>query len=90
MSPPYFPIRPDELRGAVAFQGVGRDDFAVNGAKVRSRWMRHTDPTLGFRVEIEGVSVAYLPDHGPGHVPDDPDDYVPDATCSSCATASTC
>jgi phosphoribosyl 1,2-cyclic phosphodiesterase len=77
MSPPYFPIRPDEMNGAVSFQGVSGEDFALNGAKVRARWVRHTDPTLGFRVEVEGVSVAYLSDHGPGTVPDDPDDFVP-------------
>ncbi len=84
MQPPYFPIRPEELRGAVAFEGVANDDFAANGAKVHSRWVRHTDPTLGFRVESEGVSVAYLPDHGPGTVPDDPDDYVPDDVLELC------
>jgi phosphoribosyl 1,2-cyclic phosphodiesterase len=77
MRPPYFPIKPHELRGDVTFQGVDRDDFAVNGAKVRTRWIRHTDPTLGYRVDLEGVSVAYLPDHGPGTVPDHPDDYIP-------------
>ena len=70
MSKPYFPIRPDQLRGQVSFQSVGPDDFAVNGAKVRSRWIRHTDPTLGFRVEVEGVSVAYLPDHSLDRVGD--------------------
>jgi phosphoribosyl 1,2-cyclic phosphodiesterase len=84
MSPPYFPIRPDELRGAVAFESVGNEDFALNGAKVRARWVRHTDPTLGFRVEMEGVSVAYLSDHGPGTVPDDPDDYVPPDVLELC------
>jgi phosphoribosyl 1,2-cyclic phosphodiesterase len=84
MSPPYFPIRPEELRGSVAFESVGNDDFAVNGAKVRSRWVRHTDPTLGFRVEVEGLSVAYLSDHGPGVVIDDPDDYVPDDVLALC------
>jgi phosphoribosyl 1,2-cyclic phosphodiesterase len=77
MSPPYFPICPEEMNGDVTFRGVGSDDFALDGIKVRSRWVRHTDPTLGFRVEVEGVSVAYLSDHGPGTVPDDPDDYVP-------------
>jgi phosphoribosyl 1,2-cyclic phosphodiesterase len=77
MSPPYFPITPEQMNGVVTFQGVDADDFALNGVKVRSRWVRHTDPTLGFRVEVEGVSVAYLSDHGPGTVPDDPDDYVP-------------
>ena len=89
MSPPYFPITPEELRGDVAFEAVANDDFAVNGAKVRSRWVRHTDPTLGFRVEIEGVSVAYLSDHGPGHRARRPRRLRPAATCSSSATAST-
>jgi ribonuclease BN (tRNA processing enzyme) len=51
---------------------------------VRTRWVRHTDPTIGFRVEIEGVSVAYLSDHGPGTVPDDPDDYIPQDVLDLC------
>ena len=84
MSPPYFPIRPEELRGTVTFQEVTADDFALNGAKVRSRWVRHTDPTLGFRVEIGGVSVAYLSDHGPGTAPDDADDFIPDEVLELC------
>jgi phosphoribosyl 1,2-cyclic phosphodiesterase len=44
---------------------------------VRSRFVRHVGLTLGFRVEWNGRSVAYVPDHGPGCCPDDPDDYVP-------------
>jgi phosphoribosyl 1,2-cyclic phosphodiesterase len=83
MRPPYFPIRPDQLGGAVRFHDAGHDDFAVNGAKVRSRWVRHTSPTLGFRVEVEGTSVAYLSDHGPG-CSDDPDDYVPPDVLDLC------
>jgi phosphoribosyl 1,2-cyclic phosphodiesterase len=84
MSPPFFPITPEELRGEVAFEAVANEDFAVNGAKVRSRWVRHTDPTLGFRVDVDGISVAYLSDHGPGTVEEDPDDYVPDNVLELC------
>jgi phosphoribosyl 1,2-cyclic phosphodiesterase len=84
MQPPYFPITPEQLLGQVAFDSVGREDFAHLGAKIRSRWVRHTDPALGFRVEIEGKSVAYLSDHGPGTVPTDPDDYVPDDVLELC------
>jgi phosphoribosyl 1,2-cyclic phosphodiesterase len=84
MRKPYFPIRPDQLNGDVSFQGVGADDFAVDGAKIKTRWVRHTDPTLGFRAELEGVSVAYLPDHGPGTVATDPDLYVPDDVLELC------
>jgi phosphoribosyl 1,2-cyclic phosphodiesterase len=35
-------------------------------AKVRSRWIRHVGPTLGYRLDWNGVSVAYLSDHGQG------------------------
>ncbi|MGH7291041.1 MAG: MBL fold metallo-hydrolase, partial [Myxococcota bacterium] len=84
MSPPYFPITPAQLGGTVTFRDVGEDDFAINGSKVRSRWVRHTDPTLGFRVELEGTSVAYLSDHGPGCAPDDADDFIPNGVLELC------
>ena len=87
-------VLPDHARGAARRRSpskrVGHDDFAVNGAKVRSRWVRHTDPTLGFRVEMEGVSVAYLSDHGPGTVARRRRRLRARTTCSSSATASTC
>ena len=56
----------------------------MGSAKVRSRWVRHTDPALGFRVELEGSSVTYISDHGPGCVPDDADDYVPNDVLELC------
>ena len=84
MRPPYFPITPAQLGGTVTFLDTDNDDFAVNGAKVRARWVRHTDPTLGYRVELEGSSVTYISDHGPGCVPDDADDYIPDAVLELC------
>ena len=84
MRPPYFPITPSQLGGCVSFLDTGTDDFAVGSAKVRSRWVRHTDPALGFRVELEGASVTYISDHGPGCVPDDADDYVPNDVLELC------
>jgi phosphoribosyl 1,2-cyclic phosphodiesterase len=84
MSPPYFPITPADLGGSVTFHDVGVDDFAINGAKVRSRWVRHTDPTLGHRIDLEGVSAAYISDHGPGCNPDDADDHIPQSVLELC------
>jgi phosphoribosyl 1,2-cyclic phosphodiesterase len=84
MQPPYFPITPDDLGGKVTFVDVADEEFAVNGAKVSSRWVRHTDPTLGFRLELEGRSVAYLSDHGPGCVPNDADDFIPNGVLELC------
>jgi len=84
MQPPFFPIQPAQLAGSVRFHDTGDDDFPVGTAKVRSRWVRHVGPTLGFRVDWNGVSVAYIPDHGPGCSPDDPDDYVPHEMLELC------
>jgi len=84
MRPPFFPIMPSQLTGDVRFHGTGEDDFPVGGAKVRSRWVRHVGPTLGFRVDFHGLSVAYIPDHGPGCCPDDADDFIPDAVLELC------
>jgi phosphoribosyl 1,2-cyclic phosphodiesterase len=84
MRPPFFPIRPTDLGGDVRFHDTGDDDFPVGQAKVRSRWVRHVGPTLGFRIDWNGASVAYIPDHGPGCCPDDPDDYVPHEVLELC------
>jgi ribonuclease BN (tRNA processing enzyme) len=84
MSPPFFPIRPTDLGGDVRFHDTGDDDFPIGQAKVRSRWVRHVGPTLGYRVECNGVSVAYIPDHGPGCCPEDPDDFIPQDVLELC------
>ena len=84
MRPPFFPIRPSDLQGEVRFHDTADDDFPIGLAKVRSRWVRHVGPTLGFRVEWNGVSIAYLPDHGPGTVRHHADDFVPPEVLELC------
>ena len=84
MRPPFFPIRPSDLTGEVRFHDTADDDFPVGLAKVRSRWIRHVGPTLGFRVDWNGTSVAYLPDHGPGTVVEHADDFVPAEVLELC------
>ncbi len=57
MWPPYFPITPAQLGGNVRSTTPATTTSRVGSAKVRSRWVRHIDPALGFRVELEGRSV---------------------------------
>ena len=56
----------------------------MGAAAVTAIRVRHTGPTLGFRVDLEGVSVAYVPDHGPGCSHEHPDDFVPDDVLGLC------
>lgn len=63
MRPPFFPIRPHELPGDISFVSLGEEEFEITGTRVLSRYVPHTDTTLGYRVERDGISVAYVSDH---------------------------
>jgi phosphoribosyl 1,2-cyclic phosphodiesterase len=62
--PPVFPVRLDDLPGVIEVHEVGDDDFSVGSLQVRSRFVPHNGPTLGYRVDVPGgPSVAYVSDH---------------------------
>ncbi|MEY2416929.1 MAG: hypothetical protein QOH53_2263 [Ilumatobacteraceae bacterium] len=61
--PPLFPVSVDELPGTVSFHDTADTDFSIGGYKVKARLIPHLGPTLGFRIEHNGHSIAYLSDH---------------------------
>jgi phosphoribosyl 1,2-cyclic phosphodiesterase len=63
MCPPYFPVRMADLPGDIRFEDADDGHFTVGSARVLARTIPHVGKTLGYRIEWEGVSVAYLPDH---------------------------
>ena len=63
MQPPYFPIRPTDLRGDIRFHDVNDDEFKVGRARVVAKLVPHLGPTNGYRVDWDGFSVAYISDH---------------------------
>jgi ribonuclease BN (tRNA processing enzyme) len=78
MSPPHFPIRPQELRGRWAFTGLqpGRSD--VGSLTLLAREIPHLGgQMLGFRVSDEHGTIAYLPDHSPASLGPGPDGLGP-------------
>jgi len=66
MSPPAFPITPDGLRGDWTFTAAEAGPFTVGPYRVRATQIAHKGGrTFGYRVERDGASLAYLPDHVP-------------------------
>jgi len=63
MRPPYFPVRVTDLIGTVNFHTIGEDDLAVGDAKLKVRSVPHIGLTYGYRIEVEGASIAYISDH---------------------------
>jgi phosphoribosyl 1,2-cyclic phosphodiesterase len=72
IKPPLFPIELAMLPGTMRFEDVADDEFVLDGGaagdiNVMSRVIPHVGRTLGFRVEWNGRSVAYLSDHQMPH-----------------------
>lgn len=66
MSPPMFPITPDQLRGAWTFDTYDEQTFTAEGFTVTAREIPHTGGrTMGLRVSDGRTSLAYLSDHSP-------------------------
>lgn len=65
--PPLFPVTIDELPGTLRFHDTGDSSFVVGEATVTARMVPHVGPTLGYRVEWDGMSVVYLSDHQQPH-----------------------
>ncbi len=61
--PPVFPVTIDQLPGSVRFHDTPDGEFHIGGMTITARKVPHVGPTLGYRVEYGGRSVAYLSDH---------------------------
>jgi phosphoribosyl 1,2-cyclic phosphodiesterase len=79
-SPPLFPIDLREIPARLTFHDVPKEPWSVEGATVTSALVMHPGPTVGFRIEADGVSVAYMPDHEPaltGNFAERSRDWIP-------------
>jgi len=61
--PPMFPVSFDSFPGTFEFTDMGDSEVDIDGCRVVSRFVPHIGPTLGYRVEVDGVSVVYISDH---------------------------
>jgi ribonuclease BN (tRNA processing enzyme) len=66
MSPPHFPIRPREMRGAWDFRHLAPGRHRIEGFDVEAVEIPHKGGrTFGYRVSDGRSSIAYMPDHAP-------------------------
>jgi len=64
-SPPLFPIDFRDVPARVMFHDLPAETWSFDGVSLSSELVLHPGPTVGFRLETAGSSVAYLPDHEP-------------------------
>lgn len=66
LSPPLFPVRLRDLPCRLVLHDVVQlGDFRAGKFEVQASLVCHPGPTVGFRIQENASSMAYLPDHEP-------------------------
>jgi phosphoribosyl 1,2-cyclic phosphodiesterase len=65
ISAPLSPVEVKELPCDVSFRHCPEIEWEIGPARIRAMSVAHRGPTLGYRIEDGGRSLAYIPDHEP-------------------------
>jgi len=65
LSPPFFPVHLRDLACRLTLHEVPCGEFAVGPFRIDSALVCHPGPTVGYRIECGGATLAYIPDHEP-------------------------
>ncbi len=65
LSPPLFPVTLSQLPSRLTFHDAPDAPWTVGSGTITAVNVAHQGPTLGFRIEENGRSLAYIPDHEP-------------------------
>ena len=64
-SPPLFPMQLSDVPSDLSFHDVPDGGWEIGSARVTAQTVSHPGPTVGYRLEEDGQSLAYIPDHEP-------------------------
>lgn len=65
LSAPLFPVHLYDLPCKLWLHDVPLDEFEVADVRAAADLVCHPSPTVGYRLEVAGTTVTYLPDHEP-------------------------
>jgi phosphoribosyl 1,2-cyclic phosphodiesterase len=65
LSPPLFPIHLTDIPAQLVFHDVPDEPWDIGAARIQAEPVSHPGPTVGYRIEADGVALAYIPDHEP-------------------------
>ncbi|MEM7457568.1 MAG: GAF domain-containing protein [Planctomycetota bacterium] len=61
----YFPVTVSQLGANKSYVELTEGVFRINDVIVRTRFVNHPALTFAYRIEADGCSVVYVPDHEP-------------------------
>jgi phosphoribosyl 1,2-cyclic phosphodiesterase len=65
ISAPLSPVEVRELPCDVSFRHCPETEWEIGSARISAGSVAHRGPTLGYRIEDAGQTLAYIPDHEP-------------------------
>ena len=65
LSPPLFPVHLSEIPAHLVFHDAPEGEWRIGPARIASQRIIHSGPTIGYRIEEGGWTLAYLTDHEP-------------------------
>lgn len=61
----YFPVTLGDLPSDIQYRELLEESFTVGSARITTHYLNHTAICMGYRIEADGRSVAYVSDHEP-------------------------
>ena len=78
-SPPLFPVQLSDVPCSLSFHDVPEGQWKIGSVRLLAEPVIHPGPTLGYRIDGGGRTLAYIPDHEPflgGEDGDRPPDWL--------------
>lgn len=64
-SPPVFPVDLADIPATVVFHDVPEEPWEIEGVRILALPVCHPDTTVGYRLELDSGTLAFIPDHEP-------------------------
>jgi phosphoribosyl 1,2-cyclic phosphodiesterase len=65
LSAPLFPLELGDFPAKFVFHDVEDEPWEIGGARLAAMPISHPGATVGYRIEADGGTLAYIPDHEP-------------------------
>jgi phosphoribosyl 1,2-cyclic phosphodiesterase len=63
MGPIYFPVPFSVVAATMSFEHLNEGTYEVGGARLRTMRLKHPSFVIGYRIEVGGRSICFLPDN---------------------------
>ncbi len=59
----YFPVQMDDMNSQIVFRTLQENPVVLSGAKVWWEFAQHPGATVGYKIEVGGRKIAWVPDN---------------------------